>query len=165
MRPNVIIELKPYLHDYLYHEFGCRPTDEGVNVTAANDIGKFIQAMVTVTDRPPKQAIKEYPITLYLPIQEWNHFILQENFIYIPEWKQRMLQSYIEASFRIRVREYFVAGYEKGHKQDRIIRAFLMAYNIKNNAINYDAVKKFDYRNRQRMVKEVNRDIQLSLFP
>ena len=76
-----------------------------------------------------------------------------------------MLQSYIEASFRIRVREYFVAGYEKGHKQDRIIRAFLMAYNIKNNAINYDAVKKFDYRNRQRMVKEVNRDIQLSLFP
>lgn len=38
MRPNVIIELKPYLHDYLYHEFGCRPTDEGVNVTAANDI-------------------------------------------------------------------------------------------------------------------------------
>ena len=130
MRPNVIIELKPYLHDYLYHEFGCRPTDEGVNVTAANDIGKFIQAMVTVTDRPPKQAIKEHPITLYLPIQEWNHFILQENFIYIPEWKQRMLQSY-----------------------------------IKNNAINYDAVKKFDYRNRQRMVKEVNRDIQLSLFP
>ena len=100
MRPNVIIELKPYLHDYLYHEFGCRPTDEGVNVTAANDIGKFIQAMVTVTDRPPKQAIKEHPITLYLPIQEWNHFILQENFIYIPEWKQRMLQSYIEASFR-----------------------------------------------------------------
>ena len=165
MRPNVIIELKPYLHDYLYHEFGCRPTDEGVNVTAANDIGKFIQAMVTVTDRPPKQSIKEHPITLYLPIQEWNHFILQENFIYIPEWKQRMLQSYIEASFRIRVREYFVAGYEKGHKQDRIIRAFLMAYNIKNNAINYDAVKKFDYRNRQRMVKEVNRDIQLSLFP
>ena len=40
-----------------------------------------------------------------------------------------------------------------------------MAYNIKNNAISYDAVKKFDYRNRRRMVKEVNRDIQLSLFP
>ena len=104
MRPNVIIELKPYLHDYLYHEFGCRPTDQWVNVTAATDIGKFIQAMVTVTDRPPKQAIKYHPIPLYLPIQEWNHFILQENFINIPEWKQRMLQSYIEASFRIRVR-------------------------------------------------------------
>lgn len=40
-----------------------------------------------------------------------------------------------------------------------------MAYNIKNNAINYDAVKKIDYRNRKRMIKEVNNDIQLSLFP
>ena len=76
-----------------------------------------------------------------------------------------MLREYIEASYRIRIREYFVAGYEKGYKQDRIIRAFLYAYNIKNNAINYDTVKKYDYRNRQRMVKEVDRDIQLSLFP
>ena len=104
-------------------------------------------------------------MTLLLPVQEWNHFIFRENFIYIPEWKQKMLQDYIEASYRIRIREYFVAGYEKQYKQDRIIRAFLYAYNIKNNAMNYDAVKKYDYRNRQRMVKEVDRDIQLSLFP
>lgn len=75
-----------------------------------------------------------------------------------------MLQDYIEASYRLRVREYFVAGYEKGYKQDKIVQAFLMAYNIKNNAINYEAVKKYDYRNRKRMVKEVDRDIQLSLF-
>ena len=39
-----------------------------------------------------------------------------------------------------------------------------MAYNIKNNAINYDAVKKYDYRNRKKMIKEVNKEIQLSLF-
>jgi hypothetical protein len=108
--------------------------------------------------------IKDNPITLFLPVKEWNHYILQENFIYIPEWKQRMLQDYIEASFRIRVREYFVTGYEKGFKQDKILRAFLLAYNIKNNALNYDAVKKYDYRNRQRMTREVNREIQLSLF-
>ena len=100
-----------------------------------------------------------------MPVQECNHFIFQENFIYIPEWKQRMLREYIEASYRIRIREYFIAGYEKGYKQDRIIRAFLYAYNIKNNAINYDAVKKYDYRNRQRILKEVDSDIQLSLFP
>ena len=138
MKPQVTIELPPHLHDYLYHEFGTPRSEE---------------------------AIKEHPVTLVLPVQEWNHFIFQENFIYIPEWKQRMLREYIEASYRIRIREYFIAGYEKGYKQDRIIRAFLYAYNIKNNAINYDAVKKYDYRNRQRMVKEVDRDIQLSLFP
>ena len=165
MKPSIVIELQPFLHDYLYHEFGCSRSDNGIMISAANDIGKFVQSMITISDRPPKLPIKDNPITLLLPIQEWNHFILQENFIYIPEWKQRMLQEYIEASFRIRIREYFVAGYEKGYKQDKIIRAFLMAYNIKNNALNYDAVKKYDYRNRKRIIKEVNRDIQLSLFP
>lgn len=165
MKPKVTIELSPHLHDYLYHEFGTPRGEEGVQVKGSNDLGKFIQSMITVSDRPPKQDIKEHPITLLLPIQEWNHFIFRENFIYIPEWKQQMLQNYIEASFRIRVREYFVTGYEKGYKQDRIIRAFLFAYNIKNNAVNYDAVKKYDYRNRQRMIHEVDREIQMSLFP
>lgn len=162
-KPNVTIELAPHLHDYLYHEFGCKK-ESGVIVTTTNDMGKMIQAMVTISAIPAKLPLKDNPITLYLPIQEWNHFILNENFIHIPDWKQRMLQDYIEASFRIRIREYFVAGYEKGFKQDKIIKAFLMAYNIKNNAINYDAVKKYDYRNRKKMIQEVNKEIQLSLF-
>ena len=136
-----------------------------MRVTAANDLGKLIQSMITVSDRPPRQPDREHPVVLALPIQEWNHFIFQENFIYIPEWKQHMLRDYIEASYRIRIREYFVAGYEKGYNQDRIIRAFLFAYNIKANAVNYEAVKKYDYRVRKRMVREVDRDIQLSLFP
>ena len=142
-KPSVTIELAPYLHDYLYHEFGCRK-EGGVMVAPTNDLGKMIQSMVTIKDRPPRLPLKENPITLYLPTQEWNHFILNENFLCI--------------------REYFVAGYEKGFKQDKIIKAFLMAYNIKNNAINYDAVKKYDYRNRKKMIKEVNKEIQLSLF-
>ena len=75
------------------------------------------------------------------------------------------MRDYIEASCRLRIREYFVAGYEKGYQQDRIIRAFLYAYNIREYAMNYEAVKKYDYRNRKRMTKEVDRDIQLSLFP
>ncbi len=162
-KPNVTIELAPHLHDYLYHEFGSSK-ENGIVVTTTKDIGKMIQAMVTIAAIPPRVPLKDNPITLYLPIQEWNHFILNENFIYIPDWKQRMLQDYIEASFRLRIREYFVAGYEKGFKQDKIVKAFLMAYNIKNNALNYDAVKKYDYRNRKKIIKEVDKEIQLSLF-
>lgn len=165
MKPTVTIELQPYLHDYLYHEFGCPRSDEAVTITSSNDIGRFIQSMVTMSDRPPKQSIKDNPITLAIPIQEYNHFLFRDNFIYVPEWKQRMIQDYIEASFRLRIREYFLTGYEKGYKQDRIIRAFLMAYNIKQNVTNYDQVKKYDYRNRQRIIREIDKDIQLSLFP
>ena len=164
MEPKVIIELAPHLHDFLYHEFKTARGEEGVVVSSSNDLGKMIQSLISVSDRPPKQPIKEHPLTLILPVQEWNHFIFKENFIYIPGWKQRMLQDYIEASWRIRIREYFVSGYEKGYKQDKIIRAFLSAYNIKNNLTNYDAVKKYDYRIRQRMVKEVDKDIRSSLL-
>lgn len=163
-KPSVTIDLAPHLHDYLYHEFKCDRKANGVMLNTVHDIGKMIEAMVTVSDRPPRLPLKENPITIYLPIQNWNHRILAENFIFVPEWKQCQLQEYIEASYRIKIREYFIAGYEKGYKQDKIVRAFLMAYNIKNNAINFDAVKKYDYRNRKKVIKEVNREIQLSLF-
>lgn len=166
MRPFVIIELQPYLHDFLYHEFNSDKKEDGVFVNTGNDTGKFISAMVTITDRPAKQEIKDNPIKLYLPIQEWSHSILEENFLYVPLWKQKMLQDYIEASFRLRIREFFITGYELGHKQDMIIKAFLAAYNIKHNTLNYDTIKKYDYRNRQRVIKEVKKEIavQLSLF-
>lgn len=162
-RPNVIIELAPILQDYLYHEFG-KTTDEGVQINCKHDVGKFIQAMITLCDRPPKQELKDFPIRIYLPVQEFNHYILRENFIYVPQWKQDLIQKYVEASFRIKQREFFVAGYEKGFSQDLIIKSFLDAYNIKHNQCNYEAVKKYDYRNRKRTVKEVKEAIQLSMF-
>ena len=82
MKPKVTIELQPFLQDYLYHEFTKSDDGDGVQITSANDMGKFIQAMITLSDRPPKQELKEHPITLYLPVQELNHHLLRENFIY-----------------------------------------------------------------------------------
>ena len=163
-KPFVTIELQPFLQDYMLHEFPKSPAGDGVMVNSDNDMGILVQTMVTVTDRPPRQETKDFPFRLYLPVQEWNHYIFRENFIYIPEWKQQMLRMYIEASFRLRVREYFVTGYELHHKQDTLIRAFLQAYNIRHNALSYEAVKKYDYRNRKKVLKQVNREIQLSLF-
>ena len=98
-------------------------------------------------------------------MQEWNHSIFSENFVYIPEWKQKQLRLFIEAQFRLRIKEYFFVGYSKGYKQDKIIQAFLHSYNIKRNAVNYDTVKKYDYRNRRRITTEIANELQLSLFP
>ena len=131
------------LQDYLLHEFGGKPNDTGVMINSSSDIGEMIQSMISVKDRPPKQEIKDYPFTIFLPVNDWNHYVFRENFIYIPEWKQKLLVKYIESSFRIRVREVFVAGYEKKYTQDAIINAFLSAYNIRHSKINYDAIKKY----------------------
>lgn len=162
-KPLVYIDLEPHLADFLRHEFMQSKKEESLLVDGSNDIGLLIQAFITVSDRPRKQEITENTICLALPLQSWNHAIFQENFIYIPKWKQKQLSLYLEAQFRVRLKEFFQVGYEKGFKQDMIIRAFLDNYNIKNNAINYDTIKKYDYRNRRKIVKQVSEEIQLSL--
>jgi hypothetical protein len=162
-KPNVIIELAPYLHDFLYHEFGCnKKKEDGVIINVSNDIGIIIQSMVEFSNIPKQQEIKDNPIKIYLPVQEWNHFLYKRNFLYVPVWKQRLIQDYIESLFRLRIREYFQTGYDKGFKQEQIIQAFLTSYNIKQNALNYDAIKKYDYRNRKKIKDEVHREIQLA---
>lgn len=163
MRPSITINIEPMLQDFLYHEFGAC-ADDGIEISACNEIGRYIQSMITVADRPPKQEIKDNPMTIYLPVRSWNHFIFRENFIYVPEWKQEMIRSYVKASFRLKLREFFLTGYEKGFSQDQLIKSFLSAYNIKRNAISYDAVKKCDYRNRSKIIEEVKNEVQLSLF-
>lgn len=164
MKPTVTIDLEPYLQDFLFHEFNQKRNHEGVIVSGTSDIGRIIQAMVTVSDRPRKQEMREHPLVLHLPIQSWNHAIFEENFIYIPEWKQQQLRLYIESCFRLKVREYFLAGYQIGYKQDKIIRAFLEAYNIKHNALSYDQIKQYDYRTRRKVTQEINNDILCSMI-
>ena len=162
-KPLIFIEIEPHLADFLRHEFmQCKKSDALV-VDGTNEIGMLIQAFVTVSDRPRKQEITENSIALELPTQSWNHAIFEENFVYIPRWKQKQLNLFIEATFRLRIKEFFQVGYEKGFKQDMIVRAFLENYNIKNNALNYDTIKKYDYRNRRKIVKQVSEEIQLSL--
>ena len=162
-KPSVIIDLAPHLHDFLYHEFKCKK-EGSVTINSTNDIGKYIQSMISISALPVKPVITDNSIVIILPIQEWNHYILSHNFLQVVKWKENMIHSFLEAAWRTRVREYFITGYEKGYNQDHIINAFLMAYNIKKNKFTYDQIKKIDYRNRRKMNKEVADDIQLSLF-
>lgn len=157
--PVVTIDLSKYLQDFLYHEFGQSVRDEPLMINTKNDIGRFIQSMVTVTDLPHKQELKESPMEVSLPVREWNHAVFRRNFIYIPEWKQKQIRLYVESLFRLRIREFFSIGYAKGFKQDTIIRAFLEHYNIKHNALSYETVKKYDYRTRRKLREEIAKEI------
>ena len=161
-KPFVIIDLEPHLHDFLYHDFEA-DKDGGILLNTSNEIGRYIQSMISVSDLPVRLPSMENPISLILPIQEWNHYVINHNFIHVVKWKAKMIQDFLEAMWRIRVREYFVAGYEKGYNQDRIINAFLTSYNIKKNKVSYDQIKKIDYRNRKKINKQIANEIQLSL--
>lgn len=161
-KPQITIELSPHLHDLLYHDFP-HENREYVTLNMSSDIGKYITSMIETTHRIPKDVEMKNPITLILPVKEWSHYIFRNRFIYIPKWKEIMIQDFLEATWRLRVREYFTIGYDKGFSQDKIINAFLMSYNIKKNKVTYDQIKKIDYRNRTKLSKQIDKEIQLSL--
>lgn len=162
-RPHITIELEPLLQDFLYKEFESEA--KGVVVlNTRSEIGKFINSMITVSPTPPRVPCGEHNITLLLPIQEWNHFVLSGNFITVVSWKETMIRDYLTSLYRLRIREFFVVGYEKGISQDKLIKAFLELYASKCNAANYDSIKKIDFRNRKKVNKDIAKGIQLTIF-
>jgi hypothetical protein len=163
INPTVTIALKPLLQAYLAHEFHATNDwrGEGIRVDGNSELGQYILSLVCIADRPPKIEAGAYALRLLLPISEWNHHLFRENFLYVPLWKQRLLQLHTEASFRMHLREYFVVGYEKGYRQNKIIEAFLAEYNAKTDLLNFETVKKYDYRRRQRTLADIKNDINL----
>lgn len=81
-KPSVTIDLAPHLHDFIYNEFNTDRKMDGVLVIIGFDIGKMIEAMITTFKSSATVALKDSPIKLYLPIQNWNHRILAENFYF-----------------------------------------------------------------------------------
>lgn len=163
--PIITIDLKPDLHDFLIHEFG---EDECgcIKLHKRSDIGKYIDAMWIVHDLPIKRKFEKYnnPVKLILPICQETSYIQRSNFLYVPLYREQQINDFLEASFNLAIREYFVTGYEKGFKKNMIIEGILKAFNIKKNAVSFDRVKKKDYRNRENMINSVVREIQSSVI-
>ena len=160
-KPLINIDLQPFLIDFLHHEFA--ESEDGIVIDTDNDIGKFINSMITVSAFPPAPPKTDSSIVMYLPMRSWNHHVLSGNFITVVPWKRRMIEEYVQAQFNLRLRDFFLTGYEKGFPQKQLIDAFLSFYSIKNNTINFDMVKKKDYRNRKHIIEEVKRAVQLNL--
>ncbi len=59
-RPYITINLKPILHDFMLHEFNS--TEDGaILLTERHDIGRYINTMWSVSDKPVKE--KEYNVS------------------------------------------------------------------------------------------------------
>ncbi len=163
IKPTITIDLKKYLHDFLLHEFKT-DSSGAIILTKRSDIGLFIDSMWCVSDLPVKHPDRENPVTLILPMAEENHYVLRYNFLYVPSWKELQIVEYLEAEFRRRVRDFFSVGYAKRYKQKDIIEGFLKNYGIKNNVINFDQIKKLDYRNRENFKNQVVNEIQSAII-
>lgn len=160
MDKNIItIDLAPHLADYCRHEFG-EDSKGNIILRRNHDIGKVIYANILTSDLPQKQLPGLHPITFIIPVTKANRYVLGSRFLYISRWGEEKIGDYIEAEFNQRMRVLFEAGYRKKYTQKQIVEAILQQYNLKNTSLNYEAVKKSDYRNQKKFRKLVFDDIQ-----
>lgn len=164
MNKNIItIDLPSHLADYCRHEFGEDP--EGNIILRRNhDIGKQIYSHILTADLPQKQLPGLHPTSFIIPVTKSNRYVLVSRFLYISRWGEEKIRDYIESDFNQRMRILFEAGYRKNYSQKQIVEAILQAYNIKNTSLNYEAIKKSDYRNQKKLRRLVFEDLQATVF-
>lgn len=156
-KPTVTISLKPYLADFCRHEFKTLQ-DGSIIIKRRHDIGKMIFSQVNASPVPVSKPVFEDAVTFALPISKESDLL--GKFLYIDRWGQEKIQEFVKAKFNLRAEHFFSRGYRKGYSQKRIVEAFLAGYNIRNNSLSYEAVKKNDYRRRQKEVKEISEELK-----
>ena len=164
MTKNIItIDLSPHLADFCRHEFG-EDNEGNIILRRSHDIGKQIYSCILTADLPQKQLPGLHPVSFIVPVTRSNRYILCSRFLYVSRWGEEKIRDYIEADFNQRMRILFESGYRKNYTQKQIVEAILQAYNIKNTSLNYEAVKKSDYRNQKKLRRLVFNDIQSAVI-
>jgi len=148
-RPSITIDLDPHLADYCRFLFDY--TDEGAIILKRNhDFGKHIPSFVRISEIPVRRPFLANPVTFILPITKNNHYALRHNFFHVTKWGEEQIHDYIETKFKQEVRNIFEEGYLMRYNQKEIVEAIIKGFNIQNNALSYEAVKKIDYRQREK---------------
>lgn len=153
------LNLPAHLSDYCRHELGC--DNEGrIVLKRGHDIGKHIYSHVSVSDLPVRSNGMENPVEFIIPVTAANRYALVSRFLYVSRWGEEKIKDYVETEFNQRMRLLFESGYRKKYTQKEIIEAILDAYNIKNTAVSYEAIKKSDYRYKRKTRKIIFDDIK-----
>lgn len=157
------IELPLHLEDYCRHEM--RTDKQGrIILRRTHDIGRVIYAQILTYDTPIKRMPYTHPVEFIVPVTGANRYALVSRFLYVSRWGEEKIKDYIECEFNQRMRSIFEAGYLKRYTQKEIIESIILTYNIRNTAINYEAIKKADYRHQRKVRKMIFDDIECSVL-
>ena len=154
---SIKIKLEPYLEDYLRYVFSIKPKEE-IQIHRQNDIGRCIMGVLIELEFPEKQLNASDLITIHLPTL--RNVDLDTKFVSVDKWGNDRIRDYILAEFNANSKAFFEIGYERNFQQKDIVDAFLHGYNIRNNSLSFEAVKKSDYRRRKKKASLVFNEIQ-----
>lgn len=160
-KPKVTISLSPLLEAYCRFIFKTPANQKEIAITRKKDIGKLVHAHLLSKKHAIKGAFITNPVTLILSVNPVNQNGILSGFLYVDQWGLQQIQDGVEYEFRKWVERRYEIGYFKNYGQTKIIDAILRGLNVRNNAANFDAIKKIDYRNR-RKIEEIRFEHLLS---
>jgi len=149
-KPQITINLEPLHEAYCRYILKTPEKQKEIIVCRKHDVGKLIHSNVITSDLPVRRPFISHPVTFILPINKVNHHSVSNHFLAVSRWGEQKIQDGIDYEYRKWVERKFEAGYKNKFTQKEIIEAILRALNVRNNAANFDAVKKIDYRNRRK---------------
>lgn len=151
-KPQVTVDLDPILESYCRFVFNTPVNQKEIVVSRHHDIGKLIHSNVSAKDLPVRRPFTDNAVVFILPVNQKNQHALKCHFLYVSNWGEQKIRDGIEYEFKRWVRQRFEMGYiEKKMNRKEIVEAILRGLNMRNNAANFDAIKKIDYRNRRRI--------------
>lgn len=148
-KPQVTIDLPPVIEAFCRWIFNTPINQKQIITRRNHPIGKIIYARYSSSYTPVKKSFCEHPVTFILPMNKVNHHVLSKHYLYVGPMEQDQIRDELEYQFGKWLDLRFKRGYEMNYDQKTIIEAILRGLNIRNNAANFDAIKKNDYRTRR----------------
>ena len=151
-KPRITVELSPVHEAFLRFCFGTPEKEKHIILTRRHDIGKLIFGHIMSGDFQSPRPLMIHPVTFILPMPNFNHgYWLRYRHVYMPQWSVEKITDAIDYEFRAWVKDRFRIGYElEGMEQRVIVNAILRGLRMRNNQINFDTIKKIDYRSRRK---------------
>jgi hypothetical protein len=156
-QPTVTVELHPVLEAYCRYVFKTPPKQDFIVIDRRHIIGKAINGLVEKTNEKPKECrcTKSFanPVVFTVPETKLNQYSLTTNFVYMNAEENEAFSDRVEVEYSGWVSGLFKDGRAMNLDQLGIIEVALDLLNVRMNAVNFDYVKKYDYRMRKSEVR------------
>jgi hypothetical protein len=150
-KPQVTINLDPVLEAYLRAVFKTPRHQKEIILNRGRREGQAIYSKILPVEFPKKRPFCENPVIFILPLTKSNHYTLGYRFYTVTKMGEEQIADDLRVLMDKWLFRFFQRGYLKKFTQDEIVNAVLRGLNLRKNAVNYDAIKKFDYRERRRI--------------
>ncbi len=158
-KPQVTIHLSPVLEAFLRLRFKTPVKQNEIVINRSLREGQAIYSKVYPIEFPEKKPFRENPVTIVLPLTKNNQSVLKYRFYHVSRMGEEQIHDDLEVLMDKWLFKIFQRGYRRKRTQEEIVTGILRGLNLRKNVANFDAIKKFDYRNRRKSEEDTFREL------